>query len=160
MRSPPVLAMKTSLPAPPKARSSHDGLVSAVWLRPQFVVMVLLGPQGESRLSSRLSRSSPQPPYILSRPVPPTSQSWPRSPNIVSLPSVGTAVYLVWPRIHCASSGPSEALKLSSQLYPVEGSVGHPDGTVPLKSEPSQLSMTFRSGSLASYSWNLVVDGL
>src|SRR5713101_10117603 len=151
MRSPPVLAMKTSLPAPPKARSSHDGLVSAVWLRPQFVVMVLLGPQGESRLSSRLSRSSPQPPYILSRPVPPTSQSWPRSPNIVSLPSVGTAAYLVWPWIHWVSSGPSEALKLSSQFRPVPV----------FDSEPSAaFSRILRSGSLASYSWNLVVDGL
>src|SRR5260370_15661938 len=149
MRSPPVLAMRTSRPAPPKARSSHDGLVSAWSFSPPSV----------SRLSSMLSTSSPQPPYILSRPVPPTSQSWPRSPNIVSLPSVGRAGYVVL-RIHCVSNGPSVGSKLSSQLSPLEGSVVHADGLVPLNSVPSQLSMILRSGSLASYSWNLVVDGL
>src|SRR5260370_30043687 len=140
MRSPPVLAIRTSRPAPPKARSSHDGLVSAWSFSPPSV----------SRLSSMLSRSSPQPPYILSRPVPPTSQSWPRSPNIVSLPSVGRAGYVVL-RIHCVSNGPSVRSTLSSQLRPVP--VFH--------TEPSAaLSRILRSGSLASYSWNLVGDRL
>src|SRR6266849_7223226 len=151
IRSPPVLAMSTSRPAPPYPRSSQDGLVSVVWLRPQPVVIVLPGPHGESRLSSRLSRSSPQPPHRRSRPLPPTSQSEPRSPNRASLPSVGTALYLVCPWIHCASRGPSVASKFSNQLSPEPA----------FESAPvAWTSRIFRSGSLASNSWNLVVAGL
>src|SRR5438094_2956564 len=139
-RSPPVLAMSTSRPAPPYPRSSYDGFVSGWSFSPPWV----------SRLSSSLIRSSPQPPYMRSRPVPPTNQSWPRSPNSASLPSVGTAVYLVWPWIHWVSSGPSVASKFSSQLLPLPV----------LDREPLALSRILRSGSLASYRANLVVVGL
>src|SRR4051812_10340426 len=95
-RSPPVLPIRTSTPAPPNTKSSYDGFVSVRSLRLLFV----------SSSSSALATSSPQPLNMRSRPVPPTSQSFWRSPKITSLPSVGTPVY-VEPRIQWVSTGPS-----------------------------------------------------
>ena len=79
-RSPPVLPIRMSMPAPPYARSSYVPCVSVVSLSEPFVV----------RMSSAFMRSLPQPPKRSSLPEPPTSQSLPRSPNMRSLPSVFT----------------------------------------------------------------------
>src|SRR6478752_5393775 len=76
-RSPPVLAISTSSPAPPTARSSKVVCVSGASLRLASVV----------RTSSMLSWSLPQPPQAVSRPVPPTIQSLPWSPKSTSSPS-------------------------------------------------------------------------
>src|SRR4029079_791688 len=105
-RSPPVLAIRTSSPAPPNARSSYDGCVSGTSFSQPFV----------DRSSSMFTRSLPQPPhsesfgseasagsFVLVPPMsqslprwlpgafllfPPRSQSLPRSPKIESFPSL------------------------------------------------------------------------
>src|SRR6478752_1716562 len=81
-RSPPVLPIRMSSPAPPYTRSWKLSLTP-------FGCIVT---HPECRLSSALCRSLPQPPHSVSCPVPPTSQSLPRSPKITSLPSDGWLV--------------------------------------------------------------------
>src|SRR6478735_8095598 len=49
--------------------------------------------QPAARLSSAFERSLPQPPHSVSWPVPPTSQSLPRSPKIASSPSVAWSYF-------------------------------------------------------------------
>src|SRR5262245_66266210 len=121
--------MITSIAAPPKSKSSHDGFVSGR----------LFNPLAVDSLSSTLARSSPQPAQIVSRPVPPTIQSLPRSPKITSSPSVGTPAYDV-PTTQRVSAGPSVSLKLSAHSKPV-----------PLfDSVPVGVKRILRSGSFAS----------
>jgi len=84
-RSPPVLPIRTSRPAPPYTRSSNIGWVSGMSPTASFTS----GVDGSSpSRSSAWSRSLPQPPHRVSWPVPPTTQSLPRSPKRTSSPSV------------------------------------------------------------------------
>src|SRR3954447_25253691 len=124
-RSPPVLAMSTSRPAPPTATSCQLVCVSGdvFWLL------------AVSSTSSALSRSLPQPPHIVSWPVPPTSQSFPKSPKIASLPSLAFSAYDASPTaqvpplvsvVQPPTVGPSVLLLLRNHSTPVVPSVALP----------------------------------
>src|SRR6478735_2076897 len=117
--------MSTSRPAPPTARSCQLLCVSGevFWLL------------AVSSTSSALSRSLPQPPHIVSWPVPPTSQSLPKSPKITSLPSLffsaydGSVVPQVPPLVSVVQPptiGPSVLLLLRNHSPPVVPSVALP----------------------------------
>src|SRR6478609_3501882 len=128
-RSPPVLPIRMSSPAPPYTRSWKLELtpsgVSFSHVSP-VCVQVPFGCEArhpECRSSSAFCRSLPQPPHSVSCPVPPASQSLPRSPKIASLPSDGwfvlVCVQLPWlsTATHAVTQLPVKSSLLRKKLF-------------------------------------------